>query len=335
MTRIFLLTTLLLSAAITASAQDDDDMYFTPKKSTVERITPAAKQSVETYEGAIVGQTEAETERDVDEYNRRGYLSSSYEPLEGDTLYDDVFEFCAGDGTYETLSAADTLPDYDSSMDYIDDDDYQCTRILVLYDDWYGPYWHGYYGWGWAHSYYGWYYDPWYWGWYGSPYWYGHYGWGWSWPVHYAWGGRYGGHHPGHWGSVRTTNHSHGGHGGGSTLASLGHGGVRTSGIGASSRAPQHGKTASSVRQNGSKQSGRSVTSSGRGKVSGTPSSTRSGTSMQRSAGSSSRPATSSGSSRSSFSSGGSRGSFSSGGSRGGFGGGTRSGGGHGGGGRH
>ena len=328
MTRIFLLASLALAAAVTVAAQDDDDMYFTPKKSTVERITSTAKQSVETYDDAIVSDGVYETERDVDEYNRRGYLSSSYEALEGDTLYDDVIDFCAGDGIYEVSALADTLSDYDPGTEYIDDDDYQCTRILVLADDWYGPYWHGYYGWGWGRSYYGWYYDPWYWGWYGSPYWYGWYGWGWAWPVHYAWGGWYGGHHHGHWSGARTTNHSHGGFGGGVTTASIGHGGVRTSGISSASRARQQGRSTSRMQQNGSKQGQRSVVSSSRSKVSGTTSGTRS-------ASSSSRSVTSSGASRSSFSSGGSRSSFSSGGSRGSFGGGARGGGGHGGGGRH
>ncbi len=168
MKKYFLLSVgLLMGMVVWAQA---DDVYFVPKKST------KTKTSKETY---YVG-----SDRDVDEYNRRGnYLVSAVEPLEED----DVIEFDAVRGEFPDTVYVDD-PYYD---EYAEDDDYRYTRELYRwYDPWYygwgWPYYRGWWRWGW--------YDPWYagyWGWYDPWYW----GWSWSWWPYYGWGGWHRGHH--------------------------------------------------------------------------------------------------------------------------------------------
>ncbi len=172
MKKCFLLLVGLLAGA-TLWAQTDD-VYFVPKKST------KTKTSSETY---YVG-----SDRDVDEYNRRGnYLVSAVEPLEED----DIIEFDAIRGQYpDTIYVED--PFYE---DYADEDDYRYTRELYR---WYDPWYYGWpyrswWRWGWYDpwyaGYWGWY-DPWYWGWSYSWYWPHYYGWGWGGRHHWNYSNR-------------------------------------------------------------------------------------------------------------------------------------------------
>lgn len=187
MKRTVILYTLLGLAPLAAMAQDD--LYFTPSK-TVEREVPKPRVAPEppTY---YCG-----SNRDVDEYNRRPPLHSSYQNITTDSLGNDVIEFMPGDGTYGPAVGDSLMSVYPEQGTFDDGEDYVCSRNLGRFDGFYGwydpyfraywgsPYWHGYYGWydPWAYYWTGWY-DPWYYGWYGwgRPY----YGWaGWYGPWH-------------------------------------------------------------------------------------------------------------------------------------------------------
>lgn len=181
-------------------------MYFIPKKKS------DVKSAKQTY---YIG-----SDRDVDEYNRRGKLQSTVTPV-GDG--DDIIDFDGVAGVYPDSLALDSV--YDTSYaklpsskfyaDEEDETDYRYSNMLDrwygVYDPWfYGPgyygrhfYWHSpyyyshYYGiydpwyfdtfglWG-SYGYYG----PWYTGWYDPWFnpWYGGY---WGWHNHYYWGGGY------------------------------------------------------------------------------------------------------------------------------------------------
>lgn len=144
-----------------------DDMYFTPTKSSKAVSKPAPY----TYSGS---------QRDVDEYNRRGHFGSQYVGMETDSLGNDVITFAPSDSVY-----ADNGDSY-----YDPDDDYRYSRRMSRFD---GFYWNDpwYYSW-----------DPYWYGntyWYGSPYWYTDFRWGWYDPWYYSyyrpwgygWGGWY------------------------------------------------------------------------------------------------------------------------------------------------
>ena len=174
----------VLFGMLPGSMLAQDDLYFTPKKqskveSTVEDLT---KEEPTYYSGS---------DRDVDEYNRRGKLSSYYQKIGEDSLGNDIIVFHAGDGTYD-VSKPDTV--YRGSGSYYDNsDDYAYSRRMSRFDGWYDP-------WFYSHSYYPWYdswYDPWYYGygyygwrwrygWY-APWYYGYYGWGYPY-YRYGWG---------------------------------------------------------------------------------------------------------------------------------------------------
>jgi hypothetical protein len=178
----------------------DDDMYFVSKKKTA---STSSKEP--TY---YVG-----SDRNVDEYNRRGGLRSSYKKIGTDAAGNDIIEFDSKPGLYPDTSYVDTLF-LSSKKKYIDENDYKYSRYMSRwdgyygwYDPWYyghwgyGPYWRSRYYWydpwyssyyGWYSSYYGWY-DPWYynyWGWY-DPWYYSY--WGWYYPGYssYWWPGGY------------------------------------------------------------------------------------------------------------------------------------------------
>lgn len=201
MRRFLLIVALAGTVPLTSMAQDDD-LYFTPKKeSKVEKMaerTPVAERPTY-YCGS---------NRDVDEYNRRGKLKSYYQKVGTDSLGNDVIEFRSGDGRY--VSEQDSIAVYPGSETYYDDDDYVCSRLLGMYDDfygWYDPYFYGY----WGRPYWrGWYglYDPWYYGWY-DPWYYGSwYGWGYPHAL-YGWNGWYGGPaYRSYGGYTGTRNHS-------------------------------------------------------------------------------------------------------------------------------
>ncbi len=229
MNRFFLLSLLVGTLPFTAAAQDDD-LYFTPKKGAAVENHAELRSTVEPptyYSGS---------NRDVDEYNRRGKLKSYYQKIGTDSLGNDVIEFHAGDGTYG--AAADTSTVYPGSATYYDDEnDYAYTRRMGMYDDyygWYNPYYYGYWGGPYWSARYGWYdpwfdgwYDPWFYGsWYGwgSPYWH-HYGW-WDRPIYGGGGPRYHAyngvtgtrnHGPGSFGRSGYSNSNFGGYRGNTT----------------------------------------------------------------------------------------------------------------------
>ena len=163
MNRLAILAAALLA---TVATQAQDDMYFVPSGDTpkMPQATDPEPPTATYYSGS---------DRDVDEYNRRG---SYYQPI--DSLGNDIIDFDGALGAYPDSTA-----------------DYACTRMMSRFDDyaWRDPYWAGYIDgrlddWLW--------YDPWPYGWYfGSPwyysawyyprwhYWWPHYHYGAYWPT--------------------------------------------------------------------------------------------------------------------------------------------------------
>ncbi|MBR1463167.1 MAG: hypothetical protein IJ604_07300 [Prevotella sp.] len=191
MKRFVLLAVLVSALPIAMMAQDD--LYFTPKKSV--------KKAASTYEKIDDSPVyHSGSNRNVDEYNRRGKFGSYFQKIGTDSLGNDIIEFHS---SKEDIT--DTMAVYPGTkVQFDEEDDYAYSRRLSRFDDyyWYDPWFYSYYGFGpyWRARYYGWYdpwYDPWYYGgWYGSwygwydPWFYGHYGWGY--PYRYwGWGGYY------------------------------------------------------------------------------------------------------------------------------------------------
>ncbi len=195
MKKLFLLFVLAGAMPLSMMAQDDD-LYFSPSKRKAE-VTSSSVQNIAAspyYSGRPM--------RDVDEYNRRGKLRSSYQKIGTDSLGNDIIEFQAGTGLYPDSTYVDTLW-MSPQGDYSHDDEYICSRRMSRWDDyydWYDPWfadrwgWHpfGFYPWydPWFYPYrwYGWYgwYDPWYYGWY---YPFHHHYWGWGYHPYYPIGG--------------------------------------------------------------------------------------------------------------------------------------------------
>lgn len=163
-----------------------DDMYFMPSKSK----TKVTSQETSAY---YVG-----SNRDVDEYNRRGRFGSSYQPIAPDSLGNDIIAFQNGTGVYPDSSYVDTTFSYTCNPNW-EYEDFPYTRRLSRWYGYYDPWLYSYWGPGmwdffdpWYDSWYygadaGWY-DPWFysyhrWGW---PYYGGWYSWGWNYPY---WGG--------------------------------------------------------------------------------------------------------------------------------------------------
>ena len=218
MKKIWMISMLTLTVASTATAQDDD-LYFVPKK-TAEKVVTDRPRTVEREEPAYyVG-----SDRDVDEYNRRGRFRSRYQHIgEGN----DIIDFEAGDGLYPDSTYVDTLFAAPQTEYWADDfdDDYRYSRRMSRFDDYYGfydpwyyrswgygPYWRtGYYPWydSWYYPWYSGWYDPWYYGyagWYGGWYrpWYYGYGYGYGYGWGYPW---YSGHYYSYNGPTGTQNH--------------------------------------------------------------------------------------------------------------------------------
>mgnify|MGYP004668143079 FL=1 len=223
-TRLLLLSVLIGAMPLTMTAQDDD-LYFTPKKSAKTDVSERFNRDSNECPAYYCG-----SNRNVDEYNRRGKLKSYYQKIGTDSLGNDIIEFHEGDGTYGKADLDSNITIYPGSERYYDDEDsdFAYSRRMGRFDGFYGywdpafygtywgsPYWRSYYSW----------YDPWYDPWYGPYYagWYGphwHYGWG----AHYGWGGYYGWGWPyygcGGWygpryyaysGPTGTRNHANGG----------------------------------------------------------------------------------------------------------------------------
>lgn len=182
MKKLFFVLVLMGVGPLALMAQDDD-LYFVPKKDAGVKA-PAQSPSTREQPVYYVG-----SDRDVDEYNRRGQFYSTYQEL-GDSIASDIIDFSAGNGLYPDSIYADSLFTMGS-----DADDFTYTRRMSRYDDfygWYDPWYAAHWGYGayWPYwrSYYSWY-DPWY-----DPWYYGYAGWGWA--GYYGYYGRYGYYHP-------------------------------------------------------------------------------------------------------------------------------------------
>ena len=207
----FVLVSLLVGVLpIAANAQDD--MYFSPKKNKAEKQTTIERKDIPTY---YIG-----SNRDVDEYNRRG-LGSCYQEIGNDSTGNDIIDFYGNvpDSTYSRKGKLKQR-----SYEFDDDGyDYAYSRRMRYFDDffWYDdpwlygyPYYGPYYGYGWGrpwrYGYYGYagWYDPWY---YGYAGWYD--------PWYYGWGRLYWGptvvYHPVNRGGITgSSNHGWVGRGG-------------------------------------------------------------------------------------------------------------------------
>lgn len=182
----------LIAGVTPLTMEAQDDMYFVPskKKSSVETVRPVSSYAPirDTYYSG--------SNRDVDEYNRRG--GSYYEALPGDST-SDIINFAAEAGVY---------PDSTQT------EDFQLTRKMSRYEG-YEPdaaflagYTAGRYdSWGW-HSpwyfsslYYPWY-DPWYYDLWYDPWYYRYRGWyvGWYDPWYYGYYGYYPYYYGGYYG---------------------------------------------------------------------------------------------------------------------------------------
>ena len=199
---------LAMSAGAILQAQDYDDIYYDASKSTTKTKTKVVQPTKtvavygevpERYKEAV--QSNYSTDRDVDEYNRRGAYDPSNAPafevdINGDTIYFD------NDTIYEEAFANTRRIERFYNPDIVilsDDDDLvelyyseSPTINLIVGSDWgYSSYYPWYTGW----------YEPWYmdYGWYSpwrwhSPWYYGYRHWGWTWgynPWYYgswSWG---------------------------------------------------------------------------------------------------------------------------------------------------
>ena len=182
MKKLVLMTVLAGALPLSIMAQDDD-LYFTPKQSSE---TSSVVEKSTYYSGS---------DRNVDEYNRRGKYWSHYQKIGTDDKGNDIIQFTKGNGVYPDSTYIDTtfVGKYYETM--VNDDDYRYTRRMSRWDGYYDP-WYYSYSWGfgpyWGYGArwrYGWYdpfYDPWY-----DPWYYGGY-YGYRYPYH-GYAGWYGG----------------------------------------------------------------------------------------------------------------------------------------------
>ena len=255
MKKLVLLSVLFGALPISMMAQDD--LYFTPKKSdkTVKSTPKVESEAPAYYSGS---------NRNVDEYNRRGKFGSYFEKIGTDSLGNDIIEFHSS-----ADSIADTLSVYPGTkVQYDVDDDYYYSRRMSRFDDfyWYDPWFRGpYYGWHspWWYSRWGWY-DPWYYGyayngWFGwydwyDPYYYSWYGWG-S-PYHWGWYGGWNYYRP-----VYVTTNSYRTHSG---TRDLGYGGRGYGNVSRNTRTANHNRGFGHSRVGGYRGNSSGVSSSSR-----------------------------------------------------------------------
>ncbi len=169
-------------------SQVTDDMYFIPTKKNAEKNSERS---------SVVRSAERTfSERDVDEYNRRGTQERVQARLVGDTLYVTTSDSTQQSYTLKYDSNGDvveesvTKQDNDNKEKYYSDnyyeDDFYYTARLTRFRGYhyYDPFiWDVCYGW------YDPWYDPWY-GWYAPYYRYGYYNWyhwGWGWHCSPGW----------------------------------------------------------------------------------------------------------------------------------------------------
>lgn len=238
MKKLIVLSAMILALPFSMMAQDDD-MYFVPKKKS------NVKAATETYYSG--------SNRDADEYNRRGkFAGSSVVPMDSASM---ALHGLSPDSIYvDSLFAERLLKEYNEEENYRFSR--QLDRWYGCYDPWFynhsfywGPYAHGWYnpwyGPGWYDPFYDPWFDPWFYpygpGWYG-PGWYGPgwawnhwygpgwYGPGWYGPYGPGWGGGIiiagGGSRYNKYGIAGTANHGavHGAGYGGSRTGTAGHG---------------------------------------------------------------------------------------------------------------
>lgn len=187
--KFFIIATAAVMIAQNILAQDD--MYFTPRKKaqgatavTSQVVDDDAPYRYRIPADAADGETVdyGNSDRDVDEYNRRGGYSQQQAQDDSVTISRQEYE------DYVYSRQMERFDDYNGRITLIVNDPW-------YYDPWYSPYYGSYY-WG-TSWYYPWYssyswYDPWY----SRPYW----GWGYSWNygrwhAHYAWHRPYYGYH--------------------------------------------------------------------------------------------------------------------------------------------
>ena len=153
----------IMSLPLFVNAQVDD-VYFIPKKNSRDKITNRLANK-------DVGRTTyySGSNRDVDEYNRRGNSWTHYQQMGVDGKGRKVMSMRKGYGTYPDSMYLDTVFVERNRRAYDNDEDYRMTRRIRrfygYYDPWYddfayayGPYWGS--SWAW--------YDPWYNPWYGG-----------------------------------------------------------------------------------------------------------------------------------------------------------------------
>ena len=206
-----LLGVLALGAGTVIQAQDYDDIYYDGSSTTTEvkqetkRVETAKVRTEVPTRYKVTVEKNYQTERDVDEYNRRGGI---YAQPENDTLYLD--EPTYDEGTFGNTKRIERF--YNPDIVILSDDaelvelyyDNAPTVNLIIgsnygytprvgwgfgytnywYDPWYSfydPFWDPWY-YSWHRPYYGWY------GWHG-PRFYTSWSWGWGW--HGGWRGWY------------------------------------------------------------------------------------------------------------------------------------------------
>lgn len=226
---------LAFTAGTVIHAQDYDDIYYDGGKSTTEVketkkvVTTKSRTQVPTSYKVTV-EKNYQTERDIDEYNRRGGIYAQT----NDTLYLDDYE---DEGTFANTQRIERFynPDIVIASDDVDlielyyDNTPNVTLIIgsnygytprvgwgigfgtYWYDPWFDPFFYNTRWFGW---------DGWY-GWH-RPYWrtwgWGYYNWGWHsawWGWHDPWGRPWGHHGPYLWGHRHVYNNSnrwHAGH---------------------------------------------------------------------------------------------------------------------------
>lgn len=200
MKKIFLLAVLIGAMPVAMMAQDDD-LYFTPKKKTDSNSSISSEQPAY-YVGS---------NRDVDEYNRRGKYWSHYQKIGSDGQGNDIIQFQKGNGVYPDSAYIDTTfvgKYYDTMLD----GDYAYSQRMSRWDGFYDPWLYGY-RWGFGPYWRSGWYDPWYYSTWYDPWYYDYYGWGWpyryggyygawGWPYYYGgwgWSGYWGGGYVAHY----------------------------------------------------------------------------------------------------------------------------------------
>ena len=220
MRKLILLAVLMAAMPLTSMAQDDD-LYFNPKQEA-KKEAALREQKAKAYarqrarQDSLYALYWSGSKRSVDEYNRNGRILSQYQSLDGDSIGNDIIAFRLDKG----VKPDSIYDDAAFAQKYINqDEDFEYTRGMSRWDNYYNPWFYDYYGvgpyywrsgyWGWRnpwrYGYYAGWYDPWF-----APFfdpWYYGYA-GWYDPWYYGWGGCY---HPWYWGGPVIAHVNYGG----------------------------------------------------------------------------------------------------------------------------